>query len=490
MKQFTLNTDKLPSAIDLEEVIVGAMMMEKDAFFNVPFLDETMFYDQRNALVFKACKTLIQSGRHVDILTVKEELKTIGQLDKAGGAFHISELTNRVVSAANIEVYARIVHEYAIRRNFIMDMHKKIQLAWSEQNDIFEVLSEAHGNISNLCNVNNTNAVSLEDAYISTIKNIENERAGKIDNTIPLCYESLRSTITLRTGQLVTVAGLPGTGKTAFTIPMLVNSGEPGLIFSMEMTADELTRRLISQGTGIDQYKLTKPKYLKSPNDEGNEWNLINEYGDNLNSNVYICDDGAVTLLDLIVKVRWYKIMYNIKWFVVDYYQLLSLKGIEGDTKTDKQEEITKTGKQLAKDEDLLGVYISQLSKIKDNRPPNNSDLRGSGSLEQDSNTIILLDNPHKRGLDSLDDGTDSQGKIIAIVSKNRSGPLRQVPMKWEAEKVTISDLDDEEYAERWPNGINPEPYMTFDEKLNSEKPYGSVNAHRHHKDNEENPPF
>lgn len=463
-----------PQSIDTEEVILGAMMLERNAVIDViDIIKPESFYDTRNSLIFIAIKDLFNTSQPVDILTVKSELKKSGNLEKAGGAYHIADLTTKVNSAANIETHARILAELSMKRELIRISSQTLSESYEETNDVFTIVAEVDAKINSLVE-ENTKGVVI-DFKRSLFKSIQTlQDAVHQDLTgVPSGFVGLdRITGGWQNSDLVILAARPGMGKTALVVSFMLNAAimfkKSVAMFSLEMSIDQLMKRVISSECKIPLEKIKNPKSI-----ETHEWELISHKTAEIeNAPIFIDDTPAMSIIELRAKTNRLKRKHGIDMIIVDYLQLM-----RGDGKGNREQEIGSISrglKLIAKELDVPVIALSQLSRAVESRGgdkrPMLSDLRESGSIEQDADMVGFIYRPEYYDVMEASDGTSLEGKGQIIIAKNRQGAVDDVYLnflgeytKWTDDEVfkDTSIMIEPPKTETFPTNGNAEDFDT-----------------------------
>lgn len=422
-----------PQATDLEEAILGGIILEKEALLLViDVIKPEAFYKDQNGRIFSAIVNLYKRSEPVDLLTVVQELKKTNELDIVGGAFYISSLTNRIGSSANIEYHARIVTEKYLQRELIRISTDIIKSAYSPEIDVFELQESA---IKSIVDINNIiggqkkfdTILTLSDKFIEDLIDKKN---GKIKPSIPNGIIEIDNYGGNNNSDLIIIGARPGMGKTAFVIKTIRTCGidlnKPVGVFSLEMSSNQLLTRIVSAECQIDGEKLRSGSVS---NDE--LLKLNNRLLELKNSKIYIDDTPRIDIEVLCSKAKKMKRLYDIEELVIDYLGLITTKEYRGD-KTNSTGYISNRLKALAKELDIPVVVLSQLNREVDKRPvkdriPALSDLRSTGDVEQDADQIYFLFRPEYYGLSYFMIGNEEInviGKCLVIVAKNRHGNI------------------------------------------------------------------
>lgn len=427
-----------PQARELEEAILGALMLEKNAMMDVAdILHADCFYDPRHQDIYKAIVELFAESQPIDILTVKQRLQKMGKLETAGGAYYLAELTSKVNSAANIEYHARIVLEAYIKRAIIEVVGKLGTMAYEDSTDVFDLLDTAEQMLFKISEQNiRKNYVQMSDLMRKALKELDEKKTKKDGLTgVPTGFSDLdRVTAGFQKANLVIIAARPGMGKTAFLVSVARNAsvefGVPVALFSLEMSAVELVNRLISAEAEIESEKIKKGNLSEQ------EWkHLHNRIPRLTDAPIFIDDTPALSVLELRAKARRLKAQHNIQLLMIDYLQLMS----GGDTgKGNREQEIayiSRSLKNIAKELDIPVIALSQLSRAVETRggdkKPQLSDLRESGSIEQDADMVMFLYRPEYYGITQDEEGLPTQGTGEVIIAKHRNGSLANVKLSF-----------------------------------------------------------
>ncbi|MCD4730392.1 MAG: replicative DNA helicase [Bacteroidales bacterium] len=427
-----------PQAIDLEEAVLGALMLEQNALTAViDILNPEVFYKEAHQTIYAAIHRLFAKSEPIDILTVTNELKSSGELELVGGAYSITQLTNRVASTANIEYHARIISQKYIQRELIKISSDIIKDAFEDTTDVFDLLDKAEKNLFAVSENNFRREYdSMQTLVRDAIKDIQAARdhEGNLRG-IPSGFTDLdRITAGWQKSDLIILAGRPGMGKTAFVLSMArniaVDFNIPVAFFSLEMSSIQLVTRLISSETQLRADK------LKKGNLENYEWEQLNaKIGKLVDAPLFIDDTPALSIFELRAKCRRLKAQHNIQMIIVDYIQLMSLGG---DNKGNREQEIStisRSLKALSKELDIPVITLSQLNRSVETRGgskrPILSDLRESGAIEQDADMVCFIYRPEYYKIDHDEQGNSTRGMAELIIAKHRNGALADVKMQF-----------------------------------------------------------
>ncbi len=441
-----------PQAVDLEEVVLGAMMIDKKGVDEViDILHPDVFYKDAHRFVYEAIFTLFETSEPIDLLTVSSQLKKDGRLEAVGGDFYLIKLTQKVASSAHIEFHARIILQKYIQRSLIKISNEVIEEAYDDSTDVFDLLDSAESKLYDVTQGNlKRSAETALDLVIQAKKRIE-EIAGKEGMSgIATGFDKLdKLTSGWQPSDLIIVAARPGMGKTALTLSMArniaVDGGNAVAFFSCEMSSVQLITRLISSETGLSSEKLRTGKLEK------HEWEQLNVKVKALEkAPLFIDDTPSLSIFDLRAKARRLASQHDIKIIIIDYLQLMTAGGNQkGGNREQEISTISRNLKALAKELNIPVIALSQLSRAVETRGgskrPILSDLRESGAIEQDADIVSFIFRPEYYKIDEWDDEDRSptQGQAEFIVAKHRNGGLENIRLKFIGNLGKFDNLDD-----------------------------------------------
>ncbi len=431
-----------PQSRELEEAVLGALMLEKTAFDQIAnFLKPECFYVESHQVVFRAIMQLSAENKPVDLLTVVEELRSMSALDQVGGPYYISKLTNSVVSAANIEAHGRIILEKHIQRELIRVSSEVISEAYEDSTDVFDLLDSAESKLFDITNGHLKKEFdTLSKVVMQTVTRIDEMRTRNEDMTgVPAGFPTLdRTTYGWQPSDLIILAARPSVGKTAFALNLARNAAmhptkpTPVAFFSLEMSSAQLVQRILSAESEIRLEKISRGRM------EDHEMQQLYKKGIEplANANIFIDDSAALNIFELRAKCRRLKNKHNVGLILIDYLQLMS--GTSENKNTNREQEISTISrnlKQLAKELQVPIIALSQLSreveKRKDsNKVPQLSDLRESGAIEQDADMVMFLYRPDYYDITTNDMGEDTKGDVYVKIAKHRNGSLENIKLK------------------------------------------------------------
>ncbi|SDS56855.1 primary replicative DNA helicase [Formosa sp. Hel1_31_208] len=441
-----------PQATDLEEVVLGAMMIDKKGVDEViDILSPDAFYKDAHRHIFEAIFKLFENSEPVDLLTVSSQLKKDAKLDLVGGDFYLISLTQRVSSSAHIEFHARIILQKYIQRSLIKISNEIIEEAYDETKDVFDLLDNAEAKLYEVTQGNvKKSTETAQSLVIQAKKKIEEISNKEGLSGIPTGFTKLdKLTSGWQPSDLIIVAARPGMGKTALTLTMArniaVNSNIPVAFFSLEMSSVQLITRLISSETGLSSEKLRTGKLEK------HEWEQLNVKVKTLEkAPLFIDDTPSLSIFDLRAKARRLASQYGVKMIMIDYLQLMTAGGSQkGGNREQEISMISRNLKALAKELSVPVIALSQLSRAVETRGgskrPLLSDLRESGAIEQDADIVSFIYRPEYYKIDEWDDDerspTEGQGEFI--VAKHRNGGLDNIRLKFIGHLGKFDNLDD-----------------------------------------------
>lgn len=423
-----------PQALELEEAVLGALMLEKDAVAAViDLLSPDVFYKESHQAIFEAVQLLFRDNEPVDILTVTNRLRKMGKLELAGGAFYITQLTARIASSANIEYHVGILKQKHLQRELIRISSETIRKSFEDTTDVFDLLDETEGHLFGISENNlRKKAQLLPDLVHKVLSQIDNARRDENSfSGVPSGFTQLdRITGGWQRSDLIIVAARPGMGKTAFVLSMArnmaVDSQKPVALFSLEMTAEQLVARLIASEAELSA------SALRRGNLRDYEWEQLNARINSLiKAPIYIDDTPALSLFEMRAKCRRLKAQYDIDMVIVDYIQLMTAGGDRKGAGNREQEisSISRSLKSLAKELNIPVIALSQLNRSVETRgtavgskKPQLSDLRESGAIEQDADLVLFIYRPeYYKIMEDPEVGT-TEGKAQIIVAKHRNG--------------------------------------------------------------------
>jgi replicative DNA helicase len=430
-----------PQAKDLEEDILGAIMLEKDAFEVVSeYLKPECFYVDSHHRIFKAMQNLATKSQPIDIRTVVEALRTAEELDLVGGPYYVTKLTNAVTSSANIEYYCKIVFQKFLQREMIRVCGETLSNAYEDSTDVFELMGEHERKLTEVTMSRNDNVITTLDTemVLASQRIMERMLAEEKITGVPSGFNDLdRVTHGFQKKELIILAARPSVGKTAFAANIAINAAlhptkavKVGF-FSLEMGKGMITERMLSCQSEMHLEKILT----------GNleEWEIKKIYESGIQQlsgeKIFLDETPALTIFDIRTKARRLKRKENIGLIIIDYLQLMSG---EGERHGNREQEISKISrglKSLAKELQIPIIALSQLSREPDKRKgeqkmPVLSDLRESGAIEQDADLVAFMYRPEYYDQTSDEMGDSTRGETHIKIAKHRNGKLDVVKLK------------------------------------------------------------
>lgn len=453
-----------PQDLETEQTILGAILLESTAFSRVSeTLKPTTFYKQCNQEIYRAMEQLVSDNEPIDLRTVKSRLEKNGVLEVSGGAYYLAELTQMVNSASNIESHSRIITEMYMRRELIKVSMEVQDLSYNGEEDVFLTTDKALVKIDSLVNGNVKGGFQhLSKGLTDTVELMFSNRELEITGE-PTGLKALdKVTGGWQKTELIIIAARPGMGKTALVVTCIKNAAELGVpvgLFSLEMSTNKVVRRLISSDSGIPLEKVIKPKSLNNY-----EWDRVAESQERLSKlPIYIDDTIGLNLMELRSKATRLVLEFGVRILVVDYLQLMSDSRSDGNREAEISR-ISRSLKALAKDLDIPVIALSQLSRSVESRGgekrPLLSDLRESGSIEQDADMVLFLYRPEYYNVTT---GNNLEGEEISllgqaeiIIGKHREGALGSLYLKFIGHLTKFEDnIQIEETEEIKPPELN-----------------------------------
>jgi len=422
-------------------------MLEKNALTAViEFLRPEHFYSDQHKEIYAAIIDLFKASEPVDMRTVVTQLRKNGKLELVGGAYYVAELTSKISSTANIEYHARIIIELAIKRELIQIASQVHHDAYEDTTDVFDLLDKTESSIFKISDSNlRKNYDTMQSLMGQAIKELQEKKNHKDGLTgVPSGFSRLdRVTSGWQKSDLVIIAARPGMGKTAFIVSALRNAAVdfnlPVAIFSLEMASLQLVNRLLSAEAELESEK------IKKGNLADYEWQQLLTKTNRLSSApIFIDDTPALSILELRAKCRRLKAEHGVQLIVIDYLQLM--KGEDGGNREQEIASISRALKGIAKELNVPVIALSQLSRGVETRGgdkrPQLSDLRESGSIEQDADIVMFLYRPEYYKITEFEDGSPSHGVAEVIIAKHRNGSLDSVRLKFIGKYTKFADYD------------------------------------------------
>lgn len=485
-----------PQALDMEEAVLGAIMLESDAVIMViDLLKEESFYKEANRKIFRAVKGLSLKELPVDLYTVTEELRATGELDSVGGPLYLTQLTSKVVSAANVEYHARIVAQKYIQRELIRVATDIQAMAYDDSFDITDLLDRSENELFQIAEGN----IKREVIPINMVIKLaieEMEEAGRQEDGlvgVPSGFSKLdRLTSGWQKSDLVIIAARPSMGKTALALSMArnmaVEHNKKVAIFSLEMASVQLVNRLIIAETDLPGDKIKNGRLTES------EWKLLDKRIRKLEeASIYIDDTPAISIFELRAKCRRLKAHDRLDIAIVDYLQLMTGPPDAG-SREQEVSLISRSLKAIAKELNIPILALSQLNRSVELRGgtkrPQLSDLRESGAIEQDADMVLFIHRQEKYGLLEYEDGMLTRGIAEIILAKNRNGPVGDVRLRFREEKAQFAEIDEFELEEMTDGPAGRTQSITIGSRMNSDSAHTDKGSFSIDSDDLNEPPF
>ena len=421
-----------PHDEDAEQAVLGSMLTDNDAVMAaVEVLKEDAFYREDNKIIYQAILNLYSKSEPIDIITLKDELESMGKFEQVGGFEYLASLPDKVPTTANVQKYIKIVEEKSVLRNLIKTANEIIELGYNPTEDVEDIMDGAEKKIFDIMQSKNTKSYKpIKDVLVESFTNLEKLYNQKQHVTgVPTQFYDLDDkTAGLHGSELILVAARPAMGKTAFALNIATNAAlranVPVAIFSLEMSKDQLVNRMLCSEAMVDSNKVRTGKL-----DEEDWTKLAEAIGPLSEAGVYIDDTPGISVMEIRTKCRKLKMEKNIGLVVIDYLQLISGSNKRNGSREQEISEISRSLKVLAKELNVPVIALSQLSRAveqRDDHRPMLSDLRESGAIEQDADIVMFLyrDDYYNK---------ESAEKDIAevIIAKQRGGSTGTVKLYW-----------------------------------------------------------
>ncbi|MDR0955403.1 MAG: replicative DNA helicase [Rikenellaceae bacterium] len=441
-----------PQATDLEEAVLGALMIEREAMMTVQeILKPESFYREAHQSIFQAMLDLSARIEPIDLYTVGDMLQKNGKLAEIGGAAYLAALTQKVGSASHIEFHATIIAQKAVQRELIRAAGVIQKNAYDESKDVADLLDFAESEIFKISeNSAKRDVQKSSDVITKTMKMIEEASQKKGGFTgVESGFTAIdRLTLGWQPSDLIIIAARPSMGKTAFVLTMARNMAvqfnKPVAFFSLEMSAQQLMMRLIVAESGLDSRDIRNGKI------DSAQWKHLESSIQPLQqAPLFIDDTPALSIFEFRSKARRLKMQYDVQLIVIDYLQLMTGTA---DTRGNREQEvasISRALKAVAKELNIPIIALSQLNRSVEsrggNKRPQLSDLRESGAIEQDADLVAFIHRPEYYGLTEDEQGMPTAGMAEIIVAKHRNGAVDTVKLKFRKEQAKFMDMDEDE---------------------------------------------
>lgn len=441
-KRDNINLRIPPQDLDSEKALLGSIMLKTEAIFEIlDFIIEDCFYSEKHRILFKTMMELFSKKEPVDLLTLSTKLKDKKVFDQVGGKGYLTELVNIVPSSANIEHYARIVHKKYMMRRLIEASEEISGVGYDESNELEDAIDKAEKSIFGISSKLVSNKIiEIKDALGEAFERLSRLHESKDElRGIPTGFKSLDHKLSgFQKSDLIILAARPSMGKTALALDMArriaVDHKKPVLIFSLEMSSQQLVDRMLAADSKVDAWKLRTGNLNKEE-----EFGLIRDSLDKLSkAPIFIDDQPANNILKMRSVARKIKRQHGLDLIIVDYLQLMAPTQTKAsDNMVQQVTEISRSLKHLARELDVPVIALSQLSRAIEQRGgrPRLSDLRDSGSIEQDADVVAFI---HR---DKEEDGQKSNITEI-LIEKHRNGPTGSVTLNFDDKKATFQEID------------------------------------------------
>lgn len=451
-----------PQAPEIERVVLGALMIDKDAFSVVSeILKPETFYEPRNQKIYSAIQKLSMDENPVDIMTVMEELKRQGTLEEVGGPTYIVDLSSHVASSANIEYHSRILAQKYTARQLISFASVVATKAFDETVDVDELMQDTEKNLFELSQKNMKQDYShVEPVVNEAIRILQKAAENKGELTgIPTGYAKLDDmTAGWQASDLVIIAGRPAMGKTSFALSLAKNIAvdyqRPIAFFSLEMNNVQLANRLMSNVCEIEGKKILNGQL------DAEEWKRLDaNVGRLANSPIYVDDTPGMSIFELRTKARRLVREKNVQVIMIDYLQLMNANGARFGNRQEEVSTISRSLKGLAKELNIPILALSQLNRTVEGRDglegkrPQLSDLRESGAIEQDADMVLFVHRPEYYRIFEDEKGNDLRGKAQIIIAKHRKGGTGDVLLEFKGEYTSFRNPTASTYVPVSPTG-------------------------------------
>jgi len=436
-----------PHNIEAEQSVLGSLMLDKDAIIKVAdLLRVGDFYKNDHNLIYQAMLELYERREPIDVLSLANRLEEKGAIDSAGGSGYLASLVNAVPSASNVSHYAKVVQKKSLLRKLISAASEIVEMGWNEEEDVQKVLDDAEQKL-----------FGVSQKYIKQdfvpIHSILEEAFNRIDELhksdkafrgVPTGFTDLDNVLSgLQNSDLIILAARPAVGKTTFALDIARQVGSlskvPVGIFSLEMSSDQLVDRMIASQSGVDLWRLRTGK-LQTEGD-GNDFQRIGEaIGILSEAPVFIDDTSSANIMEMRTMARRLQAEHKLGLIIIDYLQLMEGRSRGGENRVQEISEISRGLKQLAKELNVPIIALSQLSRAVESRPdqiPKLSDLRESGSIEQDADIVLFLYRE-----DRVKPDTPNKNIADIIIAKHRNGPVGKVSLYFDEASTSFKNLE------------------------------------------------
>ncbi len=441
-----------PQAVDVEKVVLGALMIDADAFSIVSeILAPETFYEPRHQKIYRAIQALNMKEQPVDMVTVCEELKHEGTHDEVGAPTYIIDLTQSVASSANVEYHSHILAQKYMARQLISYASNVETKAFDEAQDVDELMQEAEGSLFELSQRNMRQDYTQIDPVVVQARDLILKAANNTGGItgVPTGYTEFdKVTSGWQPSDLIIIAGRPAMGKTSFALSLAKNiaidNHDPVAFFSLEMNNVQLVNRLISNVCSVPGSKILNGQLTQD------EWSRFdNHIGKLMGAPLYVDDTPGLSVFELRTKARRLVREKGVKVIMIDYLQLMNANGMKFNSRQEEVSTISRSLKGLAKELDIPIIALSQLSRAVEQRPgeegkrPQLSDLRESGAIEQDADMVIFVHRPEYYRIFEDAQGNSLKGMALICIAKHRKGATKDVTLSFKGEYTRFANPDE-----------------------------------------------
>ena len=432
-----------PHDTEAEQAVIGSMLTDKEAIINaIEVLKDEDFYREDNKIIYEAILNLYNRAEPVDIITLKSELASMGKLEQVGGLEYLAELPDKVPTTANVDKYIKIVEEKSMLRKLISTANDIIKLGYDESQDVDDIMDSAEKKIFDMSQAKNQKGYSsIKDILVDTFTELEQLYNKKQHITgVPTGFADLDfKTAGLHNSDLILVAARPAMGKSAFALNIATyaatRGNTPVAIFSLEMSKEQMTNRILCSQAMVDSNKVRTGKI-----DEDDWQKLAMASGELSEAGIYIDDTPGISIMEIRAKCRKLKLEKNIGLVVIDYLQLVAGTGKRNGSREQEISEISRSLKILAKEINVPVIALSQLSRAPEQRPdhrPMLADLRESGAIEQDADIVMFLYRD-----DYYNENSEKKNVAEVILAKHRSGSTGTVELMWLGNYTKFANIE------------------------------------------------
>jgi len=436
-----------PHNLEAETSVLGSLMLDKDAIIKIAdLLKAGDFYKDDHNLIYETMLALYEDREPIDVLSLANKLEEKGKLEKVGGSNYLASLVNSVPSATNVVHYAKVVQKKVLLRRLISAASDIVEIGYDESEDVQKILDEAEQKIFAV----SQKYIKQDFVPIKSILEVAFNRIDELhksDHTfrgVQTHFSDLDTILAgLQKSDLIILAARPSIGKTSLALDIArqvgVHSKVPVGIFSLEMGSDQLVDRMIASQAGVDLWKLRTGK-LSSEGQDNDFERISDAMGVLSEAPIFIDDSGSLNIMEMRTMARRLQAEHNLGLIIVDYLQLMESQSSKRDNRVQEISEISRGLKQLARELNIPLIALSQLSRAVESRPdqiPKLSDLRESGSIEQDANVVLFLYRE-----DRVKPDTPNKNIADIIIAKHRNGPVGKIQLFFDENATTFKSLE------------------------------------------------